>query len=247
MAALLGQDRCPARAADRQARRPTLEVVRANTELNAKRQRGDEAEGCEQAHVKRRRQRDTHVRFHCAARVRDVEEEDAAGYCAHLDHEAAQRGGAVRDHHVETKLVDGPNLISQVVSDLLNGIPLPSLRDAEAIMCSVHTTLLQHGWTSILSAQELDLLGQTYSHVERLEEILIEKGSVAILPGAFRLKKAILPWMQQLKLGIQQARAALRIAVVQAQEMLQLQLAQGILLGMAREFAVKPTEMLGYA
>ena len=68
-----------------------------------------------------------------------------------------------------------------------------------------------------------------------------------ILPGAFRLKKAILPWMQQLKLGIQQARAALRIAVVQAQEMLQLQLAQGILLGMAREFAVKPTEMLGYA
>ena len=36
-------------------------------------------------------------------------------------------------------------------------------------------------------------------------------------------------------------RAALRIAVVQDQEMLQLQLAQGILLGMAREFAVKPT------
>ena len=150
-----------------------------DTELNAKRQRGDEAEGCEQAHVKRRRQ-DTHVRFHCAARVRDVEEEDAAGYCAHLDHEAAQRGGAVRDQEVETKLVDGPNLISQVVSDLLNGIPLPSLRDAEAIMCSVHTTLLQHGWTSILSAQELDLLGQIYSHVERLEEVLIEKGSVAI-------------------------------------------------------------------
>ena len=89
----------------------------------------------------------------------------------------------MRDQEVETKLVDGPNLISQVVSDLLNGIPLPSLRDAErpeTIMCSVHTTLLQHGWTSILSAQELDLLGQTYSHVERLEEVLIEKGSVAI-------------------------------------------------------------------
>jgi hypothetical protein len=95
------------------------------------------------------------MRFHSAVRVRDVEEDEARHAATQeparttMRRCVAGRGGA--RPQVETKLDDGPNLILQVVSDLLNGIPLRRLRDAETIMCTVHTTLLQRGCTSIVS------------------------------------------------------------------------------------------------
>jgi hypothetical protein len=94
------------------------------------------------------------MRFHSAVRVRDVEEDEARHAATQEPARTTMRrcvaGRSGARPQVETKL-DGPNLILQVVSDLLNGIPLRRLRDAETIMCTVHTTLLQRGCTSIVS------------------------------------------------------------------------------------------------
>jgi len=219
-AEFLGQDRRPGRDADGPARSPTPEDVRANTLSNAKRQREAEtaAEAAEQADSKRQRQRGTHVRFERAVRVRDMEEEHeechAEGACTEQDCEAAQRAtAAVRDHHVDTKLIDGPNIISQVVSSLLIAIAQRRPQDAETIMWTIHTTLLKHGWTSISCKQEMDILARTYGNLERLEKTLLNNGHVAVLPGAIRLSSPTLPLLKQLQVGIHQA--ALRIATMQ--------------------------------
>ena len=221
-AAFLG--RCPARS-------PTPEDVRANTLFNAKREREAYAEAAEQqAPAKRRRQRDTRVCFERTVRVRDVEEESEERHAA--------RACAQQDHEVATKLVDGPSLIPHVTSNLLVGISQHGLRDAETIMWTIYTTLLQHGWTSIDGLQELHLLGRTYSNLERLENTLNDEGFVAILPGAYQLNRAMLPGLQQLKLGINQASLRVATAAVmaarQAQEILPPQLVLEILLTITR-------------
>jgi hypothetical protein len=183
--------------------------VYQNTLLNRKRSREAEAEVdiAELARKAQRRQRDTRVRFGTAVSVRIVDEDEQrheSGACAQ-HHEA----GGVCDHEVETKLVDGPNLISQVVSSLFVCIAQRRLKNVEGIMWTLHTTLVNSGWTSITSQLELDLLAQVYCKIEALESALVENGVVSILPGAMRLTMPVLPLMQQLKLGIH--KAALRI------------------------------------
>lgn len=205
-----------ARQEDGQVRSPTPEDVCSNTMFNGKRERepSAEADAAERARTKHRKHRSVYVRFGTSVRVRVLQEEDEqehqAGACAQ-HHEPAQ---LAEDREVETKQGDGPNLISQVVSNLLVGIAQDKLRNAETIMWTIHTTLVKCGWTSITSQLELDLLGKTYNRIDAMEGALVENGFVAVLPGAIRLDKSLRPWLQQLKLGIHQA--ALRIARVQA-------------------------------
>jgi hypothetical protein len=199
-----------------QVRSPTPEDVCSNTIFNGKREREPEAEdhAAEPARTKQRKHRSVYVRFGTSVRVRvlhgEGEQEHQAGACAQ-HHEPAQ---PAEDREVETKQGDGPNLISQVVSNLLVGIAQHKLRNAETIMWTIHTTLVKCGWTSITSQLELDLLGKTYNRIDAMEGALVENGFVAVLPGTIRLDKSMRPWLQQLKLGIHQA--ALRIARVQA-------------------------------
>jgi len=185
------------------------EVVYQNTMLNRKRSREAEAEVdiAELARKTQRRQRNTRVRFGTAVRVRIVAEDEQR----HESGAGAQHHEAVGvcDHEVETKLVDGPNLIPQVVSSLFVCIVQRRLKNVEGIMWTLHTTLVNCGWTSITSQLELDLLAQVYCKIEALESALVENGIVSILPGAMRLTMPVLPLMQQLKLGIH--KAALRI------------------------------------
>lgn len=202
------------RQENEQVRSPTPEDVRSNTMFNAKREREPqvEADVAEPARTKQRLHRNMYVRFGASVRVRVLYEEDEqrhqAGSCSQ-HHEPAQ---PAEDREVETKQGDGPNLISQVVSNLLIGIAQQKLRNAETIMWTVHTTLLNCGWTTVTRQLELDLLGKTYNKIDAMEGALAENGFVAVLPGTIRLDTPMRPWLQQLKLGIHQA--ALRIARV---------------------------------
>jgi hypothetical protein len=201
---------------DGQVRSPTPEDVCSNTIINGKREREPdvEADAAEPARTKQRQHRSMYVRFGTSVRVRVFDDEDEqehqAGACAQ-HHEPAQ---PAEDCEVETKQGDGPNLISQMVSNLLVGIAQRKLRNAETIMWTIHTTLVKSGWTSITSQLELDLLGKTYNRIDAMEGALVENGFVAVLPGTIRLDRPMRPWLQQLKLGIHQA--ALRIVRVQA-------------------------------
>ena len=193
---------------DGQVRSPTPDDVWSNTVFNGKREREPEAEAhaAEPVRSKQRKHRSVYVRFGTSVRVRVLHGEDEQEH-----HEPAQ---PAEDREVETKQGDGPNLISQLVSNLLVGIAQHKLRNAETIMWTIHTTLVKCGWTSITSQLELDLLGKTYNRIDAMEGALVENGFVAVLPGTIRLDKSMRPWLQQLKLGIHQA--ALRIARVQA-------------------------------
>ncbi len=110
------------------ARTPTPDDVRFNTLANAKRRRGGSPDpaGCEAgASAEKRPRRAASVRFESVVRVRvqvgagQHRRHDIAGVQAEQDEEPAGRVCCQADYEVQTKMADGPDLVSQVVSNLL--------------------------------------------------------------------------------------------------------------------------------
>ena len=110
------------------ARSPTPDDVRANTLANAKRPRGGSPDpaDCEAgARAEKRLRRGASVRFERVVRVRVQagagvhRRHDAAAAQAEQDEEPAGRMCCPADCDVQTKTADGPDLVSQVVSNLL--------------------------------------------------------------------------------------------------------------------------------
>jgi hypothetical protein len=114
------------------ARSPTPDDLRYNTLANAKkaqRSASPDPAGCEPgARAEKRRCRDASVRFERVVRVRvqagadEHRRHDAAAVQADQEEEPAGRVYCQTDSEVQTKMADGPNLVSQVVSNLMIAI-----------------------------------------------------------------------------------------------------------------------------
>ena len=140
-----------------------------------------------------------HVRFEVVTRVRRVAElepdVDAAGHDSAgasddtqtRKQDAAERRYSSSDSYVKTKIEDGPCLIAQITSELVVGVSKRRVYNLATIMWTIHTTLVNLGWTTISDSSEFHVLCAVNEKLHTIIMSLQENGAASLLPGSMRI------------------------------------------------------------
>ena len=107
---------------------------------------------------------------------------------------------------VETKVLDGPPLIPHVTSTVISDVFMAQQRTgaqttSAEVMWSVHRTLVAHGWRTISSSIELQVLGLV---AHRVQSIICSvrtqpERPVGLLPGPLCVRLSCLPMMERIQ------------------------------------------------
>ena len=120
--------------------------------------------------------------------------------------ETQMRSARHVDLEVETKVLDGPPLIPHVTSTVISDVFMARQRTCEQttsaeVMWSVHQTLVAHGWRTISSSIELQVLGLV---AHRVQSIICSvrtqpERPVGLLPGPLCVRLSCLPMMERIQ------------------------------------------------
>ena len=120
--------------------------------------------------------------------------------------ETQMRSARHVDVEVETKVVDGPPLIPHVTSTVITDVFMAQQRTCEQttsaeVMWSVHRTLVAHGWRTISSSIELQVLGLVAHRVQSIICSLRTQPErpVGLLPGPLCVRLSCLPMMERIQ------------------------------------------------
>ena len=110
------------------------------------------------------------------------------------------------DLEVETKVLDGPPLIPHVTSTVISDVFMAQQRTcaqttSAEVMWSVHRTLVAHGWRTISSSIELQVLGRVEHRVQSIICSLRTQPErpVGLLPGPLCVRLSCLPMMERIQ------------------------------------------------
>ena len=120
--------------------------------------------------------------------------------------ETQMRSARHVDLEVETKVLDGPPLIPHVTSTVISDVFMARQRTCEQttsaeVMWSVHQTLVAHGWRTISSSIELQVLGRVAHRVQSIICSLRTQPErpVGLLPGPLCVRLSCLPMMERIQ------------------------------------------------
>ena len=120
--------------------------------------------------------------------------------------ETQMRSARHVDLEVETKVLDGPPLIPHVTSTVISDVFMAQQRTgaqttSAEVMWSVHRTLVAHGWRTISSSIELQVLGLVAHRVQSIICSLRTQPErpVGLLPGPLCVRLSCLPMMERIQ------------------------------------------------